>query len=40
MLDSDIDKKLRDIQSKMIQYTSKVSFSEIINETLRKDIKK
>jgi len=37
MLDDDLDKKLRVIQAKLIQSTNKsVSFSEVINETLRK----
>lgn len=37
MLDDDLDKKLRMIQAKLIQSTNKsVSFSEVINETLRK----
>ena len=40
MIDDDIDKKLRDIQAKMIQTsTSSVSYSKVINETLRKNKK-
>jgi len=40
MLDDDLDKKLRLIQAKAIQSTtSSVSFSQILNETLRKHIK-
>lgn len=41
MLDDDVDQKLRAIQAKMIQIESgSVSFSKVINETLRKGIKK
>jgi len=41
MLEDDVDKKLRAIQAKMIQDTTgAVSFSEVINETLRKGMKK
>ena len=41
MIDDDLDKKLRDIQAKQIQTTtSSVSYSKVINETLRKNIKK
>jgi len=40
MLDDDLDKKLHLIQAKAIQgTTSSVSFSQILNETLRKHIK-
>ena len=40
MLDEDLDKKLRLLQAKLIQSTtSSVSFSEVINETLRKNLK-
>jgi len=40
MLDDDLDKKLRMLQAKLIQSTNgSVSFSEIINETLRKNLK-
>jgi hypothetical protein len=40
MIDDDIDKKLRQIQAKMIQSTSdSVSYSKVINETLKKGIK-
>lgn len=40
MLDDELDKKLRLLQAKSIQSTnSSVSFSEIINETLRKSLK-
>ena len=39
MLDEDLDKKLRMIQAKLIQSTNmSVSFSEVINETLRKKV--
>jgi len=39
MLDDDLDKKLRMIQAKLIQSTNKsVSFSEVINEILRKKV--
>jgi hypothetical protein len=41
IIDDDLDKKLREIQAKKIQTTtSSVSYSEVINETLRKSIKK
>lgn len=41
MLDDDLDKKLRQLQAKMIQETtSSVSFSNVLNETLKKSIKK
>ncbi|EPA05627.1 hypothetical protein BG20_I1055 [Candidatus Nitrosarchaeum limnium BG20] len=40
MLDDDVGQKLRAIQAKMIQTESgAVSFSKVINETLRKGIK-
>ena len=40
MLDDDMDKKLRQLQAKKIQATSEsCSFSQIINETLAKNIK-
>ena len=39
MLDEDLDKKLRMIQAKLIQSTNmSISFSEVINETLRKKV--
>ena len=39
MLGEDLDKKLRMIQAKLIQSTNmSVSFSEVINETLRKKV--
>lgn len=41
MLDEDLDKKLRSIQAKAIQNTiSSVSFSTVLNETLRNSLKK
>ncbi len=41
MLDDDLDKKLRLIQAKAIQNTaSSVSFSTVLNETLRNYLKK
>ena len=41
MIDDDLDKKIRLVQAKKIKDTNKiVSFSEIINETLRKNLKK
>jgi hypothetical protein len=41
MLDEDLMDKLRVIQAKMIQTTtSSVSFSKVINDVLRKGIKK
>ncbi len=40
MIDDDLDKKLRLIQAKAIQSTTNsVSYSKIINETLRKKLK-
>ncbi len=40
MIDDDLDKKLRLIQANAIQSTaSSVSYSKIINETLRKKLK-
>ncbi len=40
MLDEDIDKKLRSLQAKAIQSTnSSVSYSKVINETIRKKLK-
>jgi len=40
MLDDDLDKKLHLIQAKAIQNTTNsVSFSTILNETLRKKLK-
>jgi len=40
MLDDDVAKKLRLIQAKMIQTQStSVSFSKVINETLKKGLK-
>jgi len=40
MLDDDLDEKLRLIQAKEIQSTnSGVSFSKVVNETLRKKLK-
>jgi len=41
MIDDDLDKKLRLIQAKKIQNTNdSVSFSRIMNETLRQILKK
>ena len=40
MIDDDLDKKLRSIQAKAIQDTSSsVSFSKVVNETIRKKLK-
>jgi len=40
MMDDDLDKKLRSIQAKAIQSTtSSVSFSKVINEIIRKQLK-
>jgi len=40
MIDDDLDKKLRIIQAKAIQNTtSSVSFSSVINQIVRKQIK-
>jgi hypothetical protein len=40
MIDDDLDKKIRGIQAKTIQTTmDSVSYSKVINETLRKGIK-
>ena len=39
MIDDDLDKKVRLKQAKLIQKTnSSVSFSQVINETLRKSL--
>jgi hypothetical protein len=39
MIDDDLDKKIRMIQAKMIQTTvSSVSYSRVINDTLKKSI--
>ena len=41
MLDSDLDKKMRLMQAKMIQSTtSSVSFSNVLNTVLRDSLKK
>ncbi|MBA4453696.1 MAG: hypothetical protein ACO2Y5_08755 [Nitrosopumilaceae archaeon] len=41
MLDSDLDKKMRQLQAKMIQSTtSSVSFSNVLNQVLRDSLKK
>jgi len=41
MIDDDLDKKLHLIQAKAIQSTnSAVSFSSVLNETIRNSIKK
>ena len=40
MLDDDLHKKLIDLQAKMIKSTvSSVSFSKVLNDTLRKQLK-
>jgi hypothetical protein len=40
MIDEDIDKKLRLIQAKQISKTSSsVSFSEVLNDAIRKQLK-
>lgn len=40
MIDDDLDKKIRTVQAKMIQTTmGSVSYSKVINETLRKGIR-
>jgi hypothetical protein len=40
MIDEDIDKKLRLIQTKQISKTpSSVSFSEVLNDAIRKQLK-
>jgi predicted CopG family antitoxin len=40
MLDEDLLKKLHDIQAKKIKETTEsVSFSEVLNETVRKSLK-
>jgi hypothetical protein len=40
MIDEDIDKKLRLIQAKQITKTSSsISYSQIVNEALRKQLK-
>ena len=41
MIDDDLDKKLRQLQAKLIQdTTSSVSYSQVVNETIRKSLKK
>ena len=41
MIDEDLDKKLRQLQAKMIQETSSsVSYSNVINHILHKSLKK
>jgi hypothetical protein len=41
MLEDDLDKKLRVIQANLIQNTSSsVSFSTVLNDTVRKSLKK
>jgi hypothetical protein len=41
IIDDDLDKKIRMIQAKMIQTTSgSVSYSKVVNETLKAGIKK
>jgi len=40
MIDNDLDQKLRSRQAKMIRETqSSYSFSKVLNETLRKELK-
>jgi hypothetical protein len=40
MIDDDIDKKLRQLQSKLIVKTNEsVSYSKVINQELRKSLK-
>ena len=41
MIDDDLDKKMRLLQAKMIQSTSSsVSFSNVLNQVLRANLKK
>ncbi|MDH3618766.1 MAG: hypothetical protein OEM89_08585 [Nitrosopumilus sp.] len=41
VLDDDLVKKLHDIQAKLIKETTQsVSFSSVLNETIRKNLKK
>ena len=41
VLDEDLVKKLHDIQAKLIKETTQsVSFSSVLNETIRKNLKK
>lgn len=41
VLDEDLVKRLHEIQAKMIKDTTKsVSFSQVLNETVRKNLKK
>jgi hypothetical protein len=41
VLDDDLVKKLHDVQAKLIKDTTKsVSFSSVLNETIRKNLKK
>lgn len=40
IIDSDLDKKLRNKQARLIQETSeRISFSRVLNDTLRKALK-
>ena len=41
MIDDEVDKKLRNVQAKLIQETnSSISYSEVVNDALRKNLKK
>lgn len=41
MIDDELDKKLRQLQAKLIQETSSsISYSQVLNETLKKRLKK
>ena len=41
MIDEELDKKLRQLQAKLIQETtSSVSYSQVLNDTLKKRLKK
>jgi hypothetical protein len=41
MIDDEVDKKIRTIQAKEIQYTcSSISYSETINKLLKNNLKK
>ena len=41
MLDNDLDQKIRLIQAKMIQKENRsISFSRVLNEVLKKELKK
>lgn len=40
LLDDDLLKKLHEIQAKLIKESKSISFSRVLNETLRKTLKR